>query len=60
MVQMAILNEAEILNNLHKRYYQDIIFTYIGPTLIVLNPYKDIPDLFSDNKIKKIEDNLLN
>ena len=40
MVQMDVLNEPEILHNLDTRYRQDQIFTYIGPTLIVVNPYK--------------------
>lgn len=36
MVAMEVLNEAEILQNLRYRYYQDIFFTYIGPTLMVM------------------------
>lgn len=39
MVNMPILNEPEILHNIKKRYSQNNIFTYIGPTLIVMNPY---------------------
>ncbi len=36
MVSMEALNEAEILWNLKYRYLKDSIFTYIGPTLIVM------------------------
>ena len=39
---MNHLNEAEILWNVSERYKEDLIFTYIGPTLIVINPYKKI------------------
>ena len=52
MVSMNILNEAEILQNIEFRYKKDLIFTYIGPTLIVVNPYKILNDSFSDNNIK--------
>ena len=40
MVKMNNLNEAEIINNITLRYKKDNIFTYIGPTLLIINPYK--------------------
>lgn len=40
MVSMEHLNEAEILANLKVRYSQVQIFTYIGPTLIVMYHYR--------------------
>lgn len=54
MIHMNVLNEAEILNNLDQRYAADQIFTYIGPTLIVINPYKVVDRLFT---AKALEDN---
>jgi myosin-5 len=42
MVNMPILNEPEILSNIHNRYNNSNIYTRIGPTLIILNPYKSI------------------
>lgn len=47
LVDLPILNEAELLFNIRKRYEDDLIFTYVGPTLVCMNPYKDIPSLFS-------------
>ena len=47
MVKMNVLNEAEILNNINIRYNQDIIYTYIGPTLIAINPYKVVKKSFN-------------
>jgi myosin heavy subunit len=46
LVEMEILNEAEILWNLKLRFKNNEIFTYIGPTLIVMNPYKEIKGIF--------------
>lgn len=43
MCEMDILNEPEILNNLVQRYKRSQIFTLIGPTLIIINPYRLIP-----------------
>lgn len=47
MVQMNVLNEAEIIANIKLRYMKDLIFTFIGPTLIVMNPYKLIKSAFA-------------
>ncbi|EAR84885.2 myosin head protein (macronuclear) [Tetrahymena thermophila SB210] len=58
MVKMSVLNEAELIANLKQRYAQDNIFTYIGPTLIVLNPYKSLKELFSNQTIDMIKENL--
>jgi len=52
MVQMNVLNEAEIIANVKLRYKKDIIFTYIGPTLIVMNPYKLIQSSFSPDVLE--------
>lgn len=50
MVDMACLNEAEILNNIRRRYEKNLIFTYIGPTLMVVNPYKSLKGEFEEEK----------
>ena len=48
MVNLEFLNEAELLWNLKKRYLNsDTIFTYVGPTLLIINPYKPLEELFS-------------
>ncbi|KAL4487053.1 hypothetical protein ABPG72_001505 [Tetrahymena utriculariae] len=58
MVNMATLNESELIINIQNRYSQDQIFTYIGPTLIVMNPYKKLDEQFSSKVIQSIKDNL--
>ena len=36
-------NEEEaFIDNLRIRYKSDIIYTYIGPVLITINPYKEL------------------
>lgn len=39
MTDMECLNEAELLYNLKKRYLNKEIYTYVGPTLIAMNPF---------------------
>ncbi|EJW77006.1 hypothetical protein WUBG_12084, partial [Wuchereria bancrofti] len=43
MVLLNKLNEQSIVDNLRKRFMANSIFTYIGPVLIAVNPFKDMP-----------------
>ena len=43
MVTLGDLHEAALLHNIRLRFYNDDIFTYIGPILCAANPYKMIP-----------------
>lgn len=57
LIDLPILNEAEFLYNLKKRYASDIIYTYTGPILIAINPYDTIKSAAAEPIIKKfIED----
>ena len=47
MVGMEHFNEAELLQNVKHRYILNKIFTYVGPTLLVVNPYIRIPELMT-------------
>lgn len=49
MVNMEIINDAELLVNLANRYRNNLIFTYVGPTLLVVNPFQAIPPLFTQD-----------
>jgi hypothetical protein len=49
---LSDVTENGINANLKKRYAKDIIYTYIGPVLISVNPFKNIPDLYSDRLLK--------
>lgn len=57
---MNVLNEPEVLNNLVERYKKDMIFTYIGPTLIVVNPYKYLPKYFDSTPMIKVREKIIN
>ena len=42
MVKLGDLHEAALLHNVRLRFFNDDIFTYIGPILVAANPYKKI------------------
>ncbi|KAM4549321.1 unconventional myosin-If isoform 1-T2 [Odontesthes bonariensis] len=51
MVLLSKISEEAIVENLKKRYMDDYIFTYIGPVLISVNPFKQMP-YFTDREIE--------
>uniref|UniRef100_UPI003AADA64A myosin IEb n=1 Tax=Centroberyx gerrardi TaxID=166262 RepID=UPI003AADA64A len=51
MVLLAKVSEDAITENLKKRYMDDYIFTYIGPVLISVNPFKQLP-YFTDREVE--------
>ncbi len=40
LVMLPKVTEQAIVENLSKRYENDLIYTYIGPVCIALNPYR--------------------
>ncbi|MEE6476459.1 hypothetical protein FKM82_011082 [Ascaphus truei] len=47
------LNEATLLHNIKVRYSKDKIYTYVANILIAVNPYFDLPKLYSSECIKQ-------
>ncbi|XP_005176766.1 unconventional myosin IC isoform X1 [Musca domestica] len=45
-------SEDAFIDNLRKRFQENIIYTYIGQVLISINPYKQLP-IYTDNDIKE-------
>ncbi|NXF64255.1 MYO1F protein, partial [Ciccaba nigrolineata] len=51
MVLLSKISEEAIVENLKKRFMDDYIFTYIGPVLISVNPFKQMP-YFTDREVE--------
>ncbi|KAM6041466.1 unconventional myosin-If isoform 1-T1 [Chlamydotis macqueenii] len=51
MVLLSKISEEAIVENLKKRFMDDYIFTYIGPVLISVNPFKQMP-YFTEREIE--------
>nr|CCA17136.1 myosin 29 putative [Albugo laibachii Nc14] len=53
ILKMPDLSEEALLQNLQLRYEFDNIYTYVGPILIAINPYKPMPLLYNEEKMKE-------
>ncbi|XP_068631388.1 myosin heavy chain 95F isoform X2 [Battus philenor] len=53
--ELMFLNEATLLNNIICRYKKKKIYTYVANILLAVNPYEDIPDLYSSSTIKNYQ-----
>lgn len=53
MAAVEDINEVDLLNNVKNRFNKKNIFTNVGPTLIILNPYQKIEGVFSEEIIDK-------
>lgn len=51
ILQMSDLSEASLLENLRRRYENEFIYTYVGPILIAINPYKPLDAVYSETKM---------
>lgn len=47
------INESGIVNNLRNRYHQDKIYTYIGPVLLSVNPFKEIRNFYTEQLMQE-------
>ncbi|XP_078504211.1 unconventional myosin-VI isoform X2 [Lissotriton helveticus] len=52
---LMYLNEATLLHNVKVRYSKDRIYTYVANILIAVNPYFDVPKLYTSDIIKKYQ-----
>ncbi|KAI0226608.1 class II myosin [Massospora cicadina] len=43
MAELSYLNEASVAHNLKMRYLSNLIYTYSGLFLVVVNPYRKLP-----------------
>lgn len=52
---LMYLNEATLLHNIKIRYMKNQIYTYTANILIAINPYYEVPDLYTVVTIKKYQ-----
>ena len=54
MASVSPINTKDLLTNIQNRYNNDLIFTNVGETLIITNPYQIIPGLYTEEKMQEI------
>lgn len=53
LADLTHLHEPDLLEALESRFFSDSIYTFTGPILIAVNPFKQIPNLY-DKKVHYI------
>jgi myosin heavy subunit len=48
ILKLHNFSEMSLIHNLRIRYSRDEIYTFVGPILISINPYKWLPNLYSE------------
>jgi hypothetical protein len=51
ILKLRDFSEMSLIHTLRIRYFRDEIYTFVGPILISLNPYKKIKELYSDTTL---------
>ena len=46
LTELHFVHEAALLAHVRERYSVGSIYTYVGPTLVSLNPFRELPDVY--------------
>ena len=53
LVDRDDISEEAIMEELRRRFMEDIIYSSIGPIIIAVNPYKSMPTLYSTSSMNE-------
>ncbi|CAG5116739.1 unnamed protein product, partial [Candidula unifasciata] len=53
LTEVTPINEATVLECLHQRFLTNIYYTSAGSTIVAVNPFKDLPELYNINRIEE-------
>ena len=53
LTQLTHLNEPSVLHSLQVRFDTDKIYTFTGPILISMNPFKRLPGMYDDETLEE-------
>ena len=56
-IMLEKVGETEFIDNLCKRFEKELIYTYIGEQIVSLNPFKNLPTLYTKENIEGIHTN---
>ena len=51
--QLIFLSQPTLLENTRVRYMEDKIYTYVGDILVAVNPFRWIPNLYTQNVMRQ-------
>eukprot|EP00929_Paragymnodinium_shiwhaense_P105636 TRINITY_DN7068_c0_g1_i1.p1 TRINITY_DN7068_c0_g1~~TRINITY_DN7068_c0_g1_i1.p1 ORF type:complete len:1764 (+),score=327.94 TRINITY_DN7068_c0_g1_i1:122-5413(+) len=53
---LPVLHEAAILQALQTRFMHGIVYTRTGPMLLAVNPFRYMPELYSEERLRAVAD----
>ena len=53
LTQVAVVDAESCISVLSKRFETDAVYTHCGPLLVALNPYKRMPELYSEERLEE-------
>ncbi len=56
LIELTHLHEPSLIQSLRERYDEGNCYTFCGKILLALNPFKEIPGLYGDEKMKQCWD----
>lgn len=54
--RLPLLNEPAILHSLHMRFDEHMVYTRCGPVLLAMNPFREVPGLYSSEHLRSFAD----
>lgn len=57
ILKLHEFSEMSLLHSLRVRYSRDEIYTFVGPILISVNPYRNIPNMYGEDRTLKYHKN---
>ena len=58
LVNLAELSESTVLEALRERFSRKAIYTFTGPVLLAVNPFKQIPHLYSFETMRAYQESV--
>jgi myosin heavy subunit len=56
LINIRVLNEPELIWCLGERFRKNKIYTFIGHTLLAMNPFKDLEHIYNESVIKNYQE----
>lgn len=60
LISLEVINPAEILKQLKRRFEDKKIHTYMWNSLIIINPFVQIDDMYDEKVMKHFSDKVIN
>ena len=53
LTQVAVVDADACISVLSRRYENECVYTHCGPLLVAVNPYRYLPELYSEERLEE-------